>query len=185
MKRQEFIQNLKESLEKRNINNVKDILADYEEHFSHGQQKGQTEDEISAKLGNPATIAQAYETDLLIEQVKNPEQRFQWQLAMRVIGRMIIIAPFNLIILFIPGVISLSLLFAGWAVVLVFPAVGVAILTLAFHYGFWATLTSLSASLGVLGLGVLSGTIMFILTKYVLLAIINFFQWNLKFILEK
>ncbi|WII72511.1 DUF1700 domain-containing protein [Bdellovibrio sp. 22V] len=190
MNKQEFLKNLKAELEKNKVQNVDDILSDYEEHFNHGLNKRKTEEEISESLGFPSVIAKAYQTESMISEIKNPKKAFKWSLAINVIGRLLVIAPFNFIVLFIPGVVTFALLASGWAVSMAIGSVSVALLSVLFSLGTlsssgWTWLAGFSASMGLLGLAVISGMVMFMITKYILLGLISYLQWNLKFVLEK
>ncbi|KYG68625.1 hypothetical protein AZI87_05155 [Bdellovibrio bacteriovorus] len=190
MTKQEFLKNLKEELEKNKVQNVQDILTDYEEHFVHGLSKGKTEVEICEGLGFPSVIAKAYQTESLISEIKNPEKGFNLSLAVTVIGRLLVIAPFNFLILFIPGVVIFALLASGWAVSVAIGSASLALLSMlpflgTVSAGAWAWVTGLSTSFGLLGLAILGGMVMFVITKYIVLAIISYLQWNLKFILQK
>ncbi|MGE0632306.1 MAG: DUF1700 domain-containing protein [Pseudobdellovibrionaceae bacterium] len=190
MKQQEFLSSLKQNLEKYHVENIQDILLDYQEHFTHGLQKGKKEEEISAKLGNPVSIAKAYSAETLIAQVKNPNEKFQVETALKVIGRLVLIAPFNFIVLFIPGVIIFSLLVAGWSVAGAFGVVALSLLGAfvkysLFVFSFWVLLACISLGFGIFGLAVVSGLVMFFITKFILIGLINYLQWNLKFVLEK
>lgn len=190
MTKNEFLKSLKQELERHKVHNVQDVLADYEEHFEHGLAKGKSEFEISQSLGQTSTIAKAYKADSLINEVKNPENGFQWSLAINVVGRLLIIAPFNFIVLFIPSIVIFSLLVTGWVLSLAISAAGLAIAgvfpaLISFSATSWAWIAAASASLGVVSLGILLGMIMFIITKYILLALINYLQWNIKFITQK
>ena len=190
MTKQEFLNLLKSELEKNNIQKVNDIVNDYEEHFSHGLSKGKTESEIAANLGSPSVIAKAYQTEVMIKEVKNPGTEFQWKLALNIIARLLIIAPFNLIVLFIPGIMIFSFLTTGWAIALAMGSISMALLWMlptvgALALSGWAWIAGISASFGFIGLCVLTGIVMFLITKYILLALISYLQWNLKFITEK
>lgn len=190
MTRQEFLNNLKSELELNQVNNVAEILSDYEEHFIHGINKGKSESEIAASLGSPSTIAKAYKTETMIQEIKNPENTFRWGLALNVLLRLLVIAPFNLFFLFIPGIVIFSLLAAGWSVAVATGSAGFAVLwqlpTIAsLSTSFWLSVAGLSASIGLFGLGLLGGLIMFFITKYIVLGLISYLQWNLKFVMEK
>jgi uncharacterized membrane protein len=189
MNKQDFLNTLKQALEKHGVSDVSDILSDYREHFVHGLQKGHTEEQIAEKLGNPEVIAKAYGTETLIVKVKS-EDRFEVRTALQVIGRLLVIAPFNFIVLFIPGVVIFTFLVTGWALAAAMGGAALAVIGVAVRSGilalsFWSSIAVGSTSLGVLGLGVLAGLIMFIVTKYILLGLINYLQWNLKFVFEK
>lgn len=190
MNKWEFLKTLKTELERNGIQQAEDILSDYEEHFTHGLNKGKTEVEISEALGHPSTIAKAYKTESLISEIKNPQNGFQWSLAFNIIGRLLVIAPFNFIILFIPGALILALLASGWATSVAIAAAGLAgfallpVLT-TLSVNVWAWVAGLSTILGLIGLAAVTGLVMFIITKHIILAAINYLQWNLKFVLQK
>jgi uncharacterized membrane protein len=190
MTQQEFLNSLQQALEKYGVDKVSDILGDYREHFTHGLSIGKTEEEIAAKLGNPLNIAKAYETDSLIAKVRDPDSNFQWETAFRVIGRLILLAPFNLVVIFIPGAIVFSFVVAGWSVATGLTAACFGIFAVAGKVGLlgfssWTSIAVGSASMAVLGAGVLFAIVMFLLTKWILLALISYLQWNLKFVMEK
>ncbi len=190
MTKQEFLMSLEDNLKLNQVHDIKEILSDYEKHFQHGLSKGKTEAEIAANLGSTTTIAKAYQTENMIKVVKNTNSKFSWSLALTVICRLLIIAPFNFIVLFVPGILLFTFLVIGWsfsaalgsaslALFATLPAVG-ALMTSA-----WLWLAGISAGFSLLGLAAIGGMIMFLLSKFILLGLISYLQWNLKFILEK
>lgn len=60
MKRNEFIETLKEKLESNGVKDTDDIIEEYEEHFAFKLADGYSEEEIAAKLGDPKAIAAQY-----------------------------------------------------------------------------------------------------------------------------
>lgn len=190
MTKKEFLETLRDELEKSRVRNIDDVLADYEEHFNHGISKKKSEEDIALSLGFPSTIAKAYKAEDLITEVRNPANSFQWGLALNIIGRLLLIAPFNFIVLFIPGLIIFTMMIVGWVVSLSLGASSMAfiavlpILSLS-TAKVWAWIAALSGALGLLGLGVLVGMIMFIISKYILLALINYLRWNIQFVTQK
>lgn len=62
MKRNEFIETLKEKLESNGVEDTDDIIEEYEEHFAFKLADGYSEEEIAAKLGDPKAIASQYAT---------------------------------------------------------------------------------------------------------------------------
>lgn len=190
MNKQEFLKILRSELERNEVQNISDIISDYEEHFNHGLSKRKTEEEISEALGFPTTIAKAYRTEGMIEKIKHPEKGFQWTVALSVIGRLLVLAPFNFFILFIPGIVVLSLLIVGWAVSLSMGSVSFAILSVIPGLGMlstsgWVWVAAIAAVLGILSLAVVGAMGMFLITKYIVMALVNYVQWNLKIILQK
>jgi Predicted membrane protein len=190
MNKKEFLDKLKSELIKRKVAGLDEIMADYEEHFSHALSSGKSETEASEKLGNPVVIARAYETDTLIQNVKNPEKGFEFKLALSVIFRLLLLAPVNFLIILIPGVVAASLLVAGWATAIALGSVGFAILSFlpvvaSLSLNFWTWIAGIFTSLGVVGLAVIGLLIMFQITKLSILALINYLRWNLRFVLDK
>jgi uncharacterized membrane protein len=188
MTQKEFLYQLELALRSHGVGKVSDILADYQEHFEAGLSKGKSENEIAEKLGNPVTIAKAYETEKLIEQVKNPDNGFQPHVALKVIGRLLILAPFNFLVLVIPGAVIFGLLTAGWSVAAALMAVGVSLPAAFFKVaglGIWPLIALGSTGLGLLGMAFIVGLIMYAVTRVIFVAVINYLHWNLKFVLEK
>lgn len=190
MTKHEFLKTLKTQLETNQVRSVSEILQDYEEHFNHGLAKGKTESEIADSLGSPITIANAYKTETMIAEIKNTDNQFRWGLAISIILRLLILAPFNFIILFIPGIITFSLLVAGWSVAMALGSAGFAVLwhvpsMLSISPTFWMGLAGVSGSIGLLGMCLIGLMIMFFISKHVVLALISYLQWNLKFVMEK
>ena len=60
MRRNEFIETLKENLERNGVRDTGDIIEEYEEHFTFKLADGYSEEEIAAKLGDPKAIAAQY-----------------------------------------------------------------------------------------------------------------------------
>lgn len=190
MTKHEFLKILKAELDANQIKNVSEILQDYEEHFNHGQAKGKLESEIADSLGSPIVIARAYKTETMIAEIKNDDTRFRLGLALKVILRLLVLAPFNFIILFIPGLIIFSLIVAGWSVALGFGSAGLGVVwyipsMMSVSSTFWMGLAGVTGAIGFLGMALIGFMIMFFITKHVVLALISYLQWNLKFVMEK
>lgn len=190
MNQTQFIYQLKQELEKYRVDSIEDILSDYKEHFIQGQARGKSEEEISQGLGSPVQIAKAYQVDALVKKVHESPEKFRWTSAFKTIGLFMILAPFNFFLFFIPGVLIFSFLMGGWGI-------GVGICALALVGIFWIPgVIALTSSywlmagvfMVVIGLMALAGLVLlslFIVTKFILLGILRYFQWNLKFLLQK
>lgn len=61
MNKQKFLDALSRNLEKNNVDEIKDIIEEYNEHFSRKMADGFSEEEIAMKLGAPEEIAAQYE----------------------------------------------------------------------------------------------------------------------------
>jgi len=60
MNRKEFIETLAKKLRDNNVNDLDEIIAEYEEHFDFKLADGYSEEEIAARLGDPEEIAVQY-----------------------------------------------------------------------------------------------------------------------------
>lgn len=190
MNKLEFMTLLKSELERLKVQKIYEILADYEEHFAHAARKGIHEEEISRKLGSPLTLAKAYETEALIFGLKEKGPSLQMGSLLSVFLRMLILAPFNFFVIFIPGVIVFSILVAGWSVALAMAATGLGLLTvlpgLVFSgLGFWLGLGGIMASVGIIAITLFSVVMMFLISKFIFKGLLQYFQWNLDFVLQK
>lgn len=67
----EFLLQLGEQLIGLNEESKKEILYDYEEHFNVGLSKGQSEEEIINRLGDPKLIASQYKFEKAIKQAEH------------------------------------------------------------------------------------------------------------------
>ncbi|MEA4833033.1 hypothetical protein SDC9_134080 [bioreactor metagenome] len=63
MKKNEFLNMLMSELKKNNVAETDDIISEYEQHFAFKIADGFSEEEISAKLGNPVTLASQFESN--------------------------------------------------------------------------------------------------------------------------
>jgi len=55
-----FFAELNKELVKNKVNDIDEILAEFEEHFAYKIEEGKTEEEIAKKIGNPVDIAKDY-----------------------------------------------------------------------------------------------------------------------------
>ncbi|QNO13897.1 DUF1700 domain-containing protein [Alkalicella caledoniensis] len=60
MNKNQFLSRLRDNLRGVDGDSLKEIMYDYEEHFTIGLENGKTEEEISASLGDPEAIAAQY-----------------------------------------------------------------------------------------------------------------------------
>jgi len=62
LRKNEFLSKLADELKKNNIADSDEIINEYEQHFAFKMADGFSEEEIAAKLGNPAVIASQFES---------------------------------------------------------------------------------------------------------------------------
>jgi uncharacterized membrane protein len=101
MNRKEYIGRLRTFLQGLPIEEIQDILSDYEEHFDIGISKGKTEEEIASELGDPREVAQGYRANYRTHKnEQRPESNNNDSTKKFLIGTLLVIA--NLVILFGP-----------------------------------------------------------------------------------
>lgn len=61
MKKNEFMTKLADELKKRGVEDADDVAAEYEQHFAFKLADGYSEEEIAAKLGDPAALAAQFD----------------------------------------------------------------------------------------------------------------------------
>ena len=60
MTENQFIEELKRELKRRNVSDIDDIISEYVQHFEYKKQEGKTEEEIARRLSSPQEIANDY-----------------------------------------------------------------------------------------------------------------------------
>ena len=63
MTKSEYLAELANELKKNNVADADEIVSEYEQHFAFKMADGFSEEEISAKLGNPAVLAAQFEVN--------------------------------------------------------------------------------------------------------------------------
>lgn len=60
MNKQDYLSRLNKALKLKNVDEIEEIVAEYEEHFIQKKADGYTEEEIAAKIGSPEEIASQF-----------------------------------------------------------------------------------------------------------------------------
>lgn len=78
MNKETFMNELTKSLSEYGVNDSREILLDFEQHFEDGKAAGETEDEVCEKLGDPVEIAKQYipEADIKVEEKETRQSGF-------------------------------------------------------------------------------------------------------------
>lgn len=117
MNKEEYIQKLSKLVKNLPKEDKEDILSDYEEHFIIGMDNGRSEEEISRALGDPKNVAKQIKADYMVKKAEDkpsPSSIIEAVLAVAGLGllNIFVIVPSLML-----GVIILSLLLAGSAVI--------------------------------------------------------------------
>ena len=120
MNKKEFMEKLDNALTGIPKNEKKEVMRDYEDHFSIRLEKGRTEEEIAKSLGDPSSIAKSITAEYTITRAKRePSITNIFRAIITVTG----LGLFNLIFVLVPLIIAVVLLFAAYVVAAVFIAV--------------------------------------------------------------
>jgi uncharacterized membrane protein len=189
MTKEEYLSQLASELKKLPAAEVHEILADYREHFDVGTSAQKTDDEIASSLGHPRTVAQGYFVSHLVKDAKNTSSPWsRLRIACRIMLMILVLAPFNFLVIVGPFVVVFSLALAGWSVPLALGAVSVtvtgALLAAASELalGMPAILSVVFLMLGLLGISVLGVLLMILASKAVIQLVVSYLRWNVELI---
>lgn len=118
-----FITRLRDSLSGLTFKEIEDIIADYEEHFRIGLEKGKSEAEIAVSLGSPEEIARQFTGDKGAGSAaasKTPDKTKVWVVTA-------VLIAVNVMVFFTPLLTLFWIWFALWAVSFAAVAVGLVI----------------------------------------------------------
>jgi len=188
MNKEQFLNQLKRSLSGIPEEEKKDILYDYEEHFSSGMENGQEEEEIASALGSPRVLGKSYRIESLLDEKRGGHRAAN---VLRAVFASLSLGFFNVIIT-IPlfaglfaGLISLwagavSLAVTGASVIL---AVILRPLLPAFiTFGGLSIAFLIFAAIGISALGLLSLIGMWKLSQWFFMATGRYIKFNLRII---
>jgi uncharacterized membrane protein len=150
MNKAEFIDLLDKSLKGITYEEKREIIYDYEEHFSVGLEQGKTEDEIAKDLGDPKTIAKQFRNNYMIVKAENNKSAGNLVSA---IFASVGLGFLNLVILpvlFAAVCVVFSLLLAGASVILALVISAGAVII---------SFCSASIAMAISGIGVILGVI--------------------------
>lgn len=188
MTKQQYLDRLELELRRLNVSQVNEVLADYREHFSVGESTGKDESEIIDKLGEPATIAKAYQAENLIQKMENANSPDKAGLFFRAFLRALVLTPFNFFMLLGPFLVLFCMLMTGWIVALTLCGSGLGIGIGLFAtiplsiFSFWAAGSVLFGSLFLISVSLLGLMVMFFATRFSLSACIAYLKWNIEFV---
>lgn len=191
MNRRTWIDQLHENLRKEGLHDTAEILADYEEHFNAGLASGKTEEEVATKLGEPALVARAHQAEALVTRSPVTGRDPDMGAVMRATLRMLVLTPFNFLMLIGPFLIFAVFLLTGWTLVATFAAmsvaalVGVVLSVPLLFMNFWIGGTTFFGSLGFISMTVFGTLTMYLITRWVISVFVSYLQWNVNFVIGK
>jgi uncharacterized membrane protein len=188
MTKQEYLKELAIQLQRLPAQEIEEILSDYREHFDMGLRAGKTEMEIAQSLGPPRTVAQGYLVSRLFNEVHNsPSVMTRSKILLKIMALILILAPFNFLVIAGPFLILFALTVVGWAIPIAISGVSIAVLGAAItRSDFLASglegLSLLFMLLGTLGVAAMAAMIMILLSKGLTHLVASYLRWNMDFI---
>jgi uncharacterized membrane protein len=187
MNKSEFIKILSNNLRNIPMNEKKEIISDYEEHFAIGLKEGKKEEEICESLGNPKLIAKQYKVDMML---KEAEKSKSITGIIKAIIASLSLGFFNIVFILGPymGLVAvlISLFAAAFSItvsgIFMFIAILIQPLVSSFFYIGINPIIVLFFSIGTTALGLLFLIGDFFLAKYFYIGTIKYLQFNLKII---
>lgn len=179
MGRNEFMKKLEAYLSKVPEHDRKDMLYDFEEHFTMGMESGKTEEEVVAELGNPQIIAKDLIADYQITRAETDQSVSNMS---RAIFATISLSFFNIVILLGP-VIGLIGVYIGLTVTAfsftISPllAVGWGVFT-----GFEDFMLQFFMSVILCGIGILLSIAMIYVGKFFYRIMLKYIKFNVRVI---
>lgn len=171
MTRSEFMQKLAKALAKAEQNQRDEILLSFNEHFDEGLASGMTEQQISEKLGDPASIAAMYHMETALNRA---EKKQSLGSTLGVILAAVGVGVFNVFIGFWIFFAIFIVLFALYVTAVAVFGAGVFVaVILPLPQGLFAGIT-------IAAVGVLIFILTLMLTKLVSLGVVKYIRFNEK-----
>ena len=200
MKRTEWLIKLEQELIRLKVPQPREIVADYEEHFAAAMEARKSEEDTAAKLGDPKTVAGAHSAEYLMAgaspTVPLPPAAaipFKPDLGnmLRASLRLLVLTPFNFLMLVGPFLIFCLFLIVGWTIAGAMTgasagAILLGVISLPFMVlNFWLVSGLFFGAMAFIGFTVLTVMTMSLLTKWILQIFASYLRWNVDFVLEK
>ncbi|WP_176736358.1 DUF1700 domain-containing protein [Oligoflexus tunisiensis] len=194
MQEHNFIKELERALRPLPATQREDVLADYRAHIFEARERGKSDEEIAAALGDPRTLGRTFVADYHLTRITNPieGQKFTTSLYHMARASLVVLSilAFNFFfmlwpILALAFILGMSWVFAGVAVIvgLIF---GIAVLIGNFAapvtVGLSAKLALSFYSFSIFGASLLACVVLYLLSRWFLLGLMKYIKLNAKVI---
>jgi len=185
MTRKEFLTQLKKSLGGVPETEKREILADYEEHFTSGLAEGKSEEEIARLLGNPRILGKSFHIDNLLGETGAPRRAGA---VIRALYASLSLGLFNIIFILGPFAALFAVLVSLWSVALSLALSGAAVILAVILQPLFPALISfeglnillvLLTAIGAGALGLLALIGMWRLSRWFFIATGKYIRFNL------
>lgn len=178
MNKTQFLSSLDQALHRLSKEERRDILHDFEEHFTFGMEEGKTEAEIAASLGSVDKIA----SELLTAHHVENEAPVTSNSMAKVVWITIGLVLFNVIIVFGPFVGLLGMLVGGWVTSVSFILSPLLVLVNLVIFPASFIMFDVFFAIGLMGLGLLIGVLMYLASRGVINLVTRYVQFNVKLV---
>lgn len=185
MNKKDYLTKLKIALQGLPVEELEDILSDYEEHFQIGISKGKSEEEISHELGDPREVAAGYRLNQKTNQYTERTTSSPTNDNSRkfIMGLLLVIV--NIVVLFAPAMALFGIIvgFLGMGIGFTFGGLGM-ILRLPFVFvgNSPHILTTLGLGFGLGALGLLILILGAFIIKHLFVLIRKYVRWNVELV---
>ncbi len=188
----EYIGDLKKYLRALPDGEVREILADYQEHFDAGKSAGKSDADIITGLGPAKTVAQGYLMNNLIKEVSSSPSTIRRSSALvSMMLLFLVLAPFNFLVIVGPFLILACFLFAGWCIPITMTGVAIFAFASVLITGSTSVIGSLQGFslffmfLGTIGISALIAMVMILLSRGMIQLVSGYIRWNYKIIVAR
>lgn len=179
MNKKQFLSKLDSSLKRLPSNERRDILQDFEEHFTIGTQEGKTEEQISALLGYPHQIAKDMVASYHLEKVEGTATIGNM---IHAVWAVIGLGFFNLVIVLGPFIALTAVVIAGWISGIAFIASPLIVLANFVIYPETFELFNLFISMAICGVGFFIVIGMYFATRTLTQGFVRYLRFNIKLV---
>ena len=193
MTRQEYLNAMRVALRGTPTAEIEDILRDFSEHFDIGLSQGKSEHEVSAELGDPATVAATYRDPELVtvghtaDEIPaaaapkaDPRTSSGKDLSYNdLTGPRVFVVLLNLLVTWWVAIAAYAVMLVLWLLSVGMIVGGIMTVVSALIAGITTT-TALFAGIGLIFLGIAIVLFNVFLTKWLILGSKAYISWNRK-----
>lgn len=189
MKRQDFLNQLRQKLSGIPDDQINEIIRDHEEIINDALGAGRHEEDIIKSFGDIHELAKTLKVEFQIDKATDEKKiSSQAKALLGALGALLLLAPFNLIFVLGPFCAVLGVVVVFWSVIGAMAILSLVLMGAFFTKfifvgaGLFVYLSAFFAILGIIGLICLGTVAMYFVTKSIFKLILSYFRWNLNFI---
>lgn len=179
MTKKQFLNDLKAALRRLPDDECEEIIQDFMEHFTVGQEEGKSETEITSALGSPQQIGKEMLATYRLEQVETKHSAGN---IFRAFWAVIGLGFFNLVIVLGPFIALVGILFSVWISGVAFIVSPLLVFLNVFIIPGSFELFDLFVSIGLCGLGLFIVIGMYFATRAIVSGFIKYLNFNINLV---